>query len=194
MYELRNLINDEDKTFQDATILGTFMDNHDNGRFLHYHSDMKNFQNAVVFNLYMQGIPIVYYGTEQAFNGGDDPANREPLWTSMNPNSDMYKFMTTIVQTRKKYEAWSHPHVERYVNDNFYAFSRGDVLVALTNTHDKVDTLVTYLPDSYKEGTVVCNVLFPETDCATISNGTLHITLLDGEVKLYVPQNRMVSQ
>eukprot|EP00345_Euplotes_harpa_P010929 CAMPEP_0168338790 /NCGR_PEP_ID=MMETSP0213-20121227/13067_1 /TAXON_ID=151035 /ORGANISM="Euplotes harpa, Strain FSP1.4" /LENGTH=361 /DNA_ID=CAMNT_0008344681 /DNA_START=1 /DNA_END=1083 /DNA_ORIENTATION=- len=88
MYNLRNLINDENQKFKDATILGTFTDNHDNDRFLHDHGDVKNYQNALVFALYMQGIPIVYYGAEQGFNGGQDPANREVLWGHMDTNSE----------------------------------------------------------------------------------------------------------
>jgi alpha-amylase len=194
MYQLRSVINDENNKFQDATILGTFMDNHDNARFLHYHDDLKNFQNALVFGLYMQGIPIVYYGTEQGFNGGDDPANREPLWTKMDSSSEMYKFVSTIVKTRKDNHLWDYPHIERYVTDNFYAFSRGDVMVATTNTHKTQDIGITYLPDSYKEGTIVCNVFYPNDDCVTIKNGTLQATLKDGEVKIYVPQKRTVSE
>lgn len=194
MYQLRNLINEENAKFKDATILGTFGDNHDNARFLHYHNDLKNYQNMIVFSLYMQGIPIVYYGTEQAFTGGDDPANREPLWTNMNPNSAMYKFMTTIVQTRKKFHVWDYEQVERYVNDHFYAFSRGDVLVATTNTHATQNIDITYLPESYKEGTVVCNVFYPTQDCVSVKEGKLNVVLLDGEAKIYVPQNRLVSE
>ena len=29
-----------------------------------------------------EGIPCLYYGTEQDFAGGNDPANREVLWNS----------------------------------------------------------------------------------------------------------------
>ena len=194
MYQLRTTIETENHKFKDATILGTFTDNHDNSRFLNDHKDLTHYKSALTFTLYMQGIPIVYYGAEQAFNGGNDPNNREVLWTSMNTSSEMYKFMTTIVQTRKKFEAWKYPHIERYVNDNFYAFSRGDLLIATTNTNSQKDISVTYLPESYKEGTKVCNVFYPRDDCQTIKNGALKVTLINGEVKIYVPQNRLVSE
>lgn len=194
MYQLRDVINTENDKFLDATILGTFMDNHDNARFLSDHSDIKNYQSALVFQIFMQGIPIVYYGTEQAFNGGDDPMNREPLWTNMNPDSDMYKFITTVVKTRKDNHVWDYPHVERYVNDHFYAFSRGDVMIATTNSHDKIDIDITYLPESYSEGTVVCNVFYPDQDCISVKDGALSVSILDGEPKIYVPQTRLVSE
>jgi alpha-amylase len=194
MYELRDLMNDENKIFPDATVLGTFSDNHDNARFLSYNSDIKNYQNNVIFNLYIQGIPIVYYGTEQGFSGGDDPENREVLWTSMNTDSDMYKFVTKAVTTRKQFKAWEYPQVERYVNNDIYAFSRGDILVAVTNTHNTVDVRVTYLPDSYKEGTRVCNIFYADSDCATVTDGAIQVTLHDGESKVYVPQTSIVSE
>ena len=102
--------------------------------------------------------------------------------------------MTTIVQTRKKYEAWKYPHVERYANDNFYAFSRGDLLITTTNTKSRKDISITYLPESYKEGTVICNIFYPKDDCLPVKNGALQVSLINGEVKIYVPQNRLVSE
>ena len=193
MYKLREAINDENQQFQDATVLGTFTDNHDNPRFLYDHNDIPNYKNAITFALFMQGIPIVYYGTEQGFAGGPDPKDRETLWTNMDTSSDMYKFMKAIVTTRKEHEAWKYPHVESYVNDNFYAFSRGDVLIATTNTHNTVSIKVTYLPESFTEGTIVCNVFYPETDCTPIQNGGLDVVLENGEVKVYTIQNTLVS-
>lgn len=38
-----------------------------------------------------QGIPIVYYGTEQGYSGGNDPANRESLWPNYNVNYIIFK-------------------------------------------------------------------------------------------------------
>lgn len=69
---------------KDPYALGSFPDNHDNPRFLNIIPDVNKFKNSLVFNLYALGIPIIYYGSEQGFNGGNDPYDREPLWTSMN--------------------------------------------------------------------------------------------------------------
>ena len=33
-----------------------------------------------IFITIIAGIPILYYGTEQGFNGATDPYNREALW------------------------------------------------------------------------------------------------------------------
>ena len=68
------------------------MDNHDNARFLNVQSDYQLYKNALVYTLYSTGIPIVYYGTEQGFNGGTDPNNREPLWpTNYNNSTELYQ-------------------------------------------------------------------------------------------------------
>ena len=46
-------------------------------------------------------IPIVYYGTEQGFNGGSDPNNRESLWPHMSTEHPLYKFIQKLAQFRK---------------------------------------------------------------------------------------------
>ena len=39
----------------------------------------------------LQWVPILYYGTEQAYNGGNDPDNRNSLWPNFKTDHDMYK-------------------------------------------------------------------------------------------------------
>ena len=58
-----------------------FIDNHDVPRFL-YNGTLGGLHDALTFTFTAQGIPCVYYGTEQEFSGGNDPANREDLWPS----------------------------------------------------------------------------------------------------------------
>jgi len=63
--------------------LVTFLDNHDQPRFLSKgEADNKRdrLRSALVFLYTGRGIPCLYYGTEQAFNGGDDPADREDMF------------------------------------------------------------------------------------------------------------------
>lgn len=57
------------------------------------------------------GIPIVYYGAEQYFAGGNDPQNREILWKNLNRNSEMYQYLKIIIEARKKYQIWSQAQV-----------------------------------------------------------------------------------
>ncbi len=83
-----------------ADIPVNFLDNHDVGRFLFYQNfgiDLADLgagiltqaqfdavraaklKNAYVFMFTEQGVPCVYYGDEQGFQGGNDPTNREDL-------------------------------------------------------------------------------------------------------------------
>ena len=70
--------------FKDVSVLGMFVDNHDNNRFLNINGDVKRFKNALAMSLLFEGIPIMYYGNEQYFHGGRDPENREPMFSSLN--------------------------------------------------------------------------------------------------------------
>mmetsp|Transcript_20917 Transcript_20917/g.15037 ORF Transcript_20917/g.15037 Transcript_20917/m.15037 type:complete len:350 (+) Transcript_20917:42-1091(+) len=80
MNNFENRYNQEEPHFNDLNALGVFVDNHDNERFLHSHNNHANFRSAITFSLTSQGIPFVYYGSEQYYAGGNDPANRESLW------------------------------------------------------------------------------------------------------------------
>ena len=135
MYNIRDRYNQESQHFNDIDALGVFVDNHDNPRFLHNHSGNKTgLKQAVTFSLTSRGIPFTYYGTEQFYAGAADPQNRESLWQDMDTSSELYGMIGKIHAQRKASQIWNSEQVERYVEDNFYAYSRGDFLVALTNT------------------------------------------------------------
>ena len=68
------------KPIPPTKVLVNFMDNHDVSRFLYDFNDLDALKNALFYLLTMDGIPCIYYGTEQAYNGGNDPANREDMW------------------------------------------------------------------------------------------------------------------
>ncbi|HWY31360.1 MAG TPA: alpha-amylase family glycosyl hydrolase, partial [Candidatus Acidoferrum sp.] len=60
-----------------------FLDNHDNARFLSTSSANNNtnlLKIALVFLYSVPGIPSLYYGTEQAFDGTTDPNDREDMF------------------------------------------------------------------------------------------------------------------
>lgn len=98
--------------------------------------------------------------------------------------------IATVNAQRKKSQVWNYSYVERYVANNFFAFSRGQFLVALTNSGSTAQYQVTYSP--FPNGIVVCNIFYPTTDCQTTNNG-VYIYLLNGESKIYVPQDSLAS-
>jgi alpha-amylase len=186
MYGIRNRYDDEESHFQDIDALGLFVDNHDNARFMNQYNDATKLTSALVFSLTGRGIPFYYYGSEQAYGGGNDPQNRESLWQDMDTSSEIYQATAAVNQARKDAAIWEHPLKEQYVLDNFYAFSRGEFLVALTNGKDEVSVTVPQAP--FADGTTVCNIFHPDTDCQTVNGGSVNVTLENGEAKIYVPQ------
>jgi hypothetical protein len=51
----------------------------------------------------------------------------------MNTNSDLYQIIAKVNAARKSSAIWDDQYVERYMADNFLAYSKGKFLVALTN-------------------------------------------------------------
>jgi alpha-amylase len=187
MNQIGNRYNGEG-AFKDLSTLGVFVDNHDNARFLNQYNDRTSFKSALTFALTSEGIPFFYYGSEQYYSGGNDPQNRESLWQAMNTDSDVYKMMAKVNSARKTMQIWNQQHLQRYSDDTFYAFSRGEFLVAVTNSHNDQQRDVTYQP--FADGTTVCNIFYPTTDCQTV-NGKVNVYLAGGESKIYVPQSRL---
>jgi len=191
MSKIKNRYDAEAYHFNDIDALGVFVDNHDNARFLHNHGGKnKQLAAATVFSLTTRGIPFVYYGTEQYYGGGNDPANRESLWNDMNTQSDLYQIISKVNAQRKHSQIWNQEWVQRYSNSNFHAFSRGKFLVALTNSNNSQHFKVTYHP--FSEGEEVCNIFYPTSDCQTVSGG-VDIYLGNGESKIYVPKSELAS-
>ena len=109
----------------------------------------------------------------------------------MNTSTDLYQIIAKVNAQRKKSQIWNEEWVERYAAQNFYAYSRGQFLVALTNFGFTQQEMVTYQP--FAEGTVVCNIFFPTTDCQTV-NGGVNVYLMNGESKIYVPKDMLASE
>ncbi|KAI0742260.1 alpha-amylase [Daedaleopsis nitida] len=63
-------------------LTGSFLENHDQPRFQSITQDEALIRNAMAWPFVQDGIPILYYGQEQGYQGGQDPANREALWLS----------------------------------------------------------------------------------------------------------------
>jgi len=182
-YQIRNRIQEMSNAGIDWTLLGGFIDNHDNKRWLNISGDWAAMKNVMIFNMFCGSIPLVYYGTEQGFNGGDDPNNREPLWrTGFTQNHELFKFISTAAKQRQKIDP-NAPHTERYVDDQFYAFSKGSVLVCTTNQGSgaNLSRTVTYLP--FNNGDNVKELYSGKT--ATINNG-LSIQISNGQPQIWV--------
>ena len=157
--------------------MATFVENHDNPRFLNRCNDIGKFTNAVIFSLLWEGIGEQYYA------GGADPGNREPLWDNYNTKSTLYGLLKATHDLRKKVQIWNLKIIQRYADDNFYAFTRGNVLACFTNVKSCQRTIDYH---DFKNGDKLCNVLY-KGDCVTVNNGKININMGDYP-KVYLKQ------
>ena len=170
--------------YPDASVLGVFVENHDNARFLNRCGDRKKFMNANIFSIMYEGIPVFYYGGEQYFNGGADPNNREALWGHYDTSSDMYVYLKKANEVRVNKKIWNTELIQRYADDVFYAFTRGDEVLVCVTRGESCSRSITY--HSWADGTKLCNV-FDTSDCVTVTGGAIAINM-GQEPKIYVKQ------
>ena len=90
-------------------VLVNFLDNHDLPRFLFQKDDPNVIRGALAYLMTWDGIPCVYYGTEQLFAGGVDPKNREDMFLG-NPaqgyapwatDHDTFQYVKGLIEMRK---------------------------------------------------------------------------------------------
>ncbi|KAI5273292.1 putative alpha-amylase [Aureobasidium subglaciale] len=123
--ELERGVNTMKSTCNDVTLLGSFIENHDNPRFPSLTSDMALAKNAIAFQMLADGIPIIYQGQEQHFSGSSTPKQREALWTSgYNTAASLYGHIGKLNAIRKHaikkddgyltynaYPVWTDDHI-----------------------------------------------------------------------------------
>ncbi|KZT05147.1 glycoside hydrolase family 13 protein [Laetiporus sulphureus 93-53] len=81
---------------------GTFLENQDSPRFQSYTTDEALVKNAITWPFVGDGVPILYYGQEQGFKGGNNPDNHEALWLSdYNENSSLVMHVKALNAARK---------------------------------------------------------------------------------------------
>ena len=85
------------RSYSNRQLMGTFLDNHDVQRFIHRLDDpIPKLKQALAVVMTYTGIPIVYYGTEVALPGGNDPDNRRDMVFEENEATDAVRKLTAI--------------------------------------------------------------------------------------------------
>ena len=193
--------------------LVTFLDNHDTTRFLNSanaNGDTNKLAVALAFLHTARGIPCVYQGTEQAFNGGTDPNNREDMFAgafeqgpslgdNFNLTHPQFQLIAKLNNFRRLYPALAlGAYVNQWNNPSsagLFAYSRrlgAQEIFAVLNTATSAQTLpgrsVTYAP-----GTVLVNLLDPnETIAITGASQTPSITVPATTAKIFLAQSQML--
>ncbi len=194
--------------------LVNFLDNHDVPRFLYDAAgDTAALRNAMALMLTEDGIPCLYYGGEQEFSGGNDPANREILWTTKyDETGETFQHFSRLAKIRAAYLAlrrgdtnvvYATPHVAQEADAGIFAFERGGgdapgayALVVLNTNANKSSTTgdVNAMAVTAAPNTALVDVLDPaQTTYAVASDGTLRVQVPAQSAMILVPQDQVVA-
>ncbi len=190
-------------------VLVNFLDNHDVSRFLYDSPDVGSLHAALSYLFTEDGIPCVYYGTEQDYAGGNDPQNREPLWWSgYATDGETFQLIARLSRVRRAYPALTHgtfslrwvtDHVADEEDAGVVAFERatpsGDYALVVINsqgrqpahTADGATTMTVGAP----AGATLVDVLSGET-VVVGAGGALSIDVAEYAARIYVPADQVV--
>jgi alpha-amylase len=168
--------------------LVTFLDNHDNARFLSTSESNNNtnqLETALVFLYSSPGIPSLYYGTEQGFDGTTDPNDREDMFAgefkdgpdgsvlqlsspgvdNFNMTHPLFLWVAQLNNFRRLYPALTLGtylnHASNASGPGLFAYSRilnSQEVLVVVNTAGSTQTLPP-CPTTYPAGTVLLNLL-----------------------------------
>jgi glycosidase len=200
--------------------LVTFLDNHDNPRFLSTSSSNGNtneLEVALAFLYTSRGVPCLYYGTEQGFDGTTDPDDREDMFAGLfkdgpsgsvvtlsspgvdnfNMTHPLFQWVAQLNNFRRLYPAISlGTYVYQSGNSSgagLFAYSRvlnTQEVFAVVNSASSSQTLPACTL-TYPAGTVIVNLLnINETYTLTAGSQTPAITVPGVTAKIFIAQSQ----
>lgn len=183
MSVLRTKISELRSLCRDTTLLNPFLDNHDVERFAFSAPDQAKILNALTFVFLWEGIPVMYYGTEQHLDGSADPFNREALWMAGYDETNPYYTLVRLLNAVRKFFSkdinWLKKQADilEDTSQQVFQFQRGDLMV-YTNNYGNVESfnetsrVEALLQTKYKGGLPVVDALSTE-EYTTDSDGSL---------------------
>lgn len=190
--------------------LVNFLDSHDEIRYAaQLSNNVARLKVALTYLHTTLHVPYVYYGTEQGFDGGDDPYNREDMFDgefeygpslgdNFNPTHELYRHIRALNLLRAALPALRRGgYIERWSTwsnagpggAGLYVFSRTngteEVVIAF-NTTNAVKS-ASNIPVGYAAGTQLVNLL-DTADMITVAAGQqISVTLGAHTSKIYYP-------
>ncbi len=178
-----------------AQAVVNFIDNHDVPRFLFGGTDARKLKLALAWILTCEGVPCIYYGTEQGFSGGNDPSNRERLWDSNYDTShEMFLWIQQLTALRSELAPlrrgamtvrWATPRTGAEEDAGIFAFERevgGERVLVVMNCNAGKTSATAFsgsnMPVGFAAGTILVDRLDP-TYTLPVGQG--------GDVRIDVP-------
>ncbi len=177
-----------------AKCLVNFIDNHDVPRFQHGQTDDRRLRLALAFILAAEGVPCIYYGTEQGFSGGGDPANRERLWDARyDTTNPLFRWIRTLIDLRKAHVAlrrgetavrWSTSRTGAEEDAGIFAFERiapEEIVLFVMNANPSHESATRWqgalMQTSFPPGTTLVDLLDPTYTVAVRQGGTADVSV-----------------
>ncbi|MBU0677299.1 MAG: hypothetical protein KJ626_04210 [Verrucomicrobia bacterium] len=186
--------------------LVNFLDNHDENRFLassKLNGDADMLKVALTFMYTSLQIPCLYYGTEQGFNGGDDPWNREDMWDggfefgpsdgdNFNTNHTLFAYVQRLNQFREQHPALTTgTFTQRWQTTSgagIYAYSKhsgADEAIVVLNTAGSSHACSPTVQGA--PGTTYANLFNPADTLVADGSQTISVSMGAKSAKIYVP-------
>ncbi|KAJ5212774.1 uncharacterized protein N7498_004420 [Penicillium cinerascens] len=193
---LYNMISSVAADCTDPTLLGNFIENHDNPRFASYTDDYSQAKNVIAFVFLSDGIPIIYAGQEQHYSGGNDPYNREATWLSgYSTAAELYQFIA-ITNKIRSFAISTDPSYITSRNDPFYtdshtlAMKKGSsgsqVITVLSNYGSSGSSYTLTLSGSgYSSGTELME-MYTCTSVTVDSSGNIAVPMASGLPRVFM--------
>ena len=189
-----------------APILVRFLDTHDGPRFLFDTPDPAILRQALGYLLTADGIPSIYYGTEQEFHGGNDPTNRERLWpTGFATGGTTFQWIAQLTRLRSAHESlrrgdltirWSTVRVAAEEDAGILAFERStptERFLVVLNVSDLHSSHTSFggaaMKTGFPGGTTLHTIFGTDTDTVQIAaDQTVTIEMPSRGFRVYAPQ------
>ncbi|KAI0338565.1 glycoside hydrolase family 13 protein [Trametopsis cervina] len=175
---------------------GSFLENHDQPRLGSQTQDQSLIMNAMAWPFVSDGIPILYYGQEQGYTGGADPANREALWLSGygtdKPLVQHVEALTTARQTAAKANSNFLSTKVQFLtaSPSSLVISKPPLVALLTNQGSQSTPTWSVSNAGFTANEEVWDVLTC-TKYTTDSNGALSVTGSGGKPQILLPTSAL---
>ncbi len=180
----------QDGLYENAGMLSPFLDNHDVPRFLHFAGgDVAKLKLALACVLTVRGMPMLYYGTEAAMTGGEEPDNRRDMTWGAHP--DVRSHVQNLLTVRKRSSALRRGRqLEMWQDDAIYAFMRqssdAEAIVVLNNDGRAQERQISLRSESrLRDGDKLVDQLTGER--VTVQDRRIQLKLDGKQAKIFLP-------
>ncbi|KAI5457046.1 alpha-amylase [Mariannaea sp. PMI_226] len=187
-----------------SSLLGTFMENHDQNRFPTITTDNALNKNAIAFTILQDGIPIVFQGQEQ-FYKGDDQTGRAAIWLSgFDTTTEWYSHIAALNQVRNQaiykstsyitYQAWL-PYTDSSTIVMRKGFDGNQIISVLSKLGSSASDKSLTLSQSvtgFAANQVVVDILTCKSMTIS-SSGTLSLTISKGQPLVLYPMSQITG-